>query len=91
MEHEMMTNKDLLVYNGYEDVVVFENPSFEGALIGISPDNRAIYSYDKMIESAVQQEGWTEEEAADWIDYNTIKSATYVENSPIIMYSLMEV
>ena len=58
-----MTNRDLLMYNGYEDTIIFENPSFEGALIGVSSDDRAIYSYDKMVESAMQQEGWTEEEA----------------------------
>ena len=29
-----MTNRDLLMYNGYEDTMSFKNPSFEGALIG---------------------------------------------------------
>lgn len=87
----MMTNKELLVCSGYENIIVFENPSFEGALIGVSSDDRAIYSYEKMVESAIQQEGWTEEEARDWIDYNTIRSLSYVENSPIILYSLIEV
>ena len=85
-----MTNRDLLIHNGYEDITVFENPSFEGALVGVSSDDRAIYSYDKMVESAMQQEGWTEEEARDWIDYNTIRSLSYVENGPIILYSLIE-
>ena len=85
-----MTNRDLLIDNGYEDIVIFENPSFEGALIGVSSDDRAIYSYDKMVESAMQQEGWTEEEAIEWIDYNTIRSLSYVENGPIILYSLLE-
>ena len=85
-----MTNRDSLMYNGYEDTMIFENPSFEGALIGVSSDDRAVYSYDKMVESAMQQEGWTEEEAIEWIDYNTIRSLSYVENSPIILYSLLE-
>ena len=85
-----MTNRDLLIHNGYEDITVFENPSFEGALIGVSSDNRAIYSYDAMVKSAIQQEGWTEEEAMDWIDYNTIRSLSYIENGPIILYSLLD-
>ena len=85
-----MTNRDSLMYNGYEDTMIFENPSFEGALIGVSSDDRAIYSYDKMVESAMQKEGWTEEEAIEWIDYNTIRSLSYVENGPIILYSLLE-
>ena len=83
-----MTNRDSLMYNGYEDTMISENPSFEGALIGVSSDDRAIYSYDKMVESAMQQEGWTEEEARDWIDY-TIRSLSYIENGPIILYSLI--
>lgn len=85
-----MTNKELLVYNGYENITVFENPSFEDALIGVSSNDRAIYNYDKMVKSAVQQEGWTEEEARDWIDYNIIRSLSYIENGPIILYSLTE-
>ena len=85
-----MTNRDLLIHNGYEDITVFENPSFEGALIGVSSDNRAIYSYDAMVKSAIQQEGWTEEEDRDWIDYNTIRSLSYIENGPIILYSLLD-
>ena len=85
-----MTNRDLLIHNGYEDITVFENPSFDGALIGVSSDDRAIYSYDKMVESAMQQEGWTEEEAIEWINYNTIRSLSYVENGPIILHSLLE-
>ena len=86
-----MTNKELLTFNGYEDIKVFDNPSFEGALIGVSSDNRAVYSYDKMVESAAQQEGWTEEDAVEWIDCNVIRSLAYIENSPIVLYSLMEV
>lgn len=31
------------------EIQVFESPSFESALIGVSHDNRAIYSYSKMI------------------------------------------
>ena len=34
---------------GYEDVIVFDNPSYDNALIGVSEDNRAIYDYDKMV------------------------------------------
>lgn len=83
-----MTDKEKLCDEGYEDVIVFDNPSFDGALIGVSIDNVAIYSYSKMIKAAVEQEGWTEEEAAEWIDYNTIRSLPYTENSPIIIYEI---
>ena len=45
---------------------------------------------EALVESAMQQEGWTEEEARDWIDYNTIRSLSYIENGPIILYSLIK-
>lgn len=83
-----MTNRELLLDNGYDDIVIFENPSFDGALVGVSDDGRAVYDYDKMIAAAMDQEGWTEEEAIDWIEVNSLRSLAYVENAPIIVYSL---
>ena len=85
-----MLNREFLAENGYEDLVVFENPSFDAAIIGVSEDDRVIYDYDLMIEAAMAEEGWTEEEAIDWIDYNTIRSLPYVDNAPIIMYKLQK-
>jgi hypothetical protein len=85
-----MNNKELLINNGYIDITIFENPSFNGALIGVSNDGRAIYDYDKMIESVMKEEGWTQQDAIDWIEVNTLRSLAYVENSPIIMYKLEE-
>jgi hypothetical protein len=83
-----MTNRELLLDNGYDDIVIFENPSFDGAIIGVSDDGRAVYDYNKMVAAAMDQEGWTEEEAIDWIEVNTLRSLPYTENAPIIVYSL---
>ena len=41
-----MTRQDL-VDNGHEDVVVFENPDFDGCIIGVITDNQAVYSLAK--------------------------------------------
>lgn len=41
--------KDLLREMGYEDTVVFENPSYIKAIIGISDVGGLCYSYEKMI------------------------------------------
>lgn len=38
-----MTRQDL-VDGGHEDTVVFENPDFEGCIIGVTTDERAVYS-----------------------------------------------
>lgn len=87
-----MTNKaeDILLDNGYEDVLIFANYSYDDALIGISDDNRAIYDYNLMVEWLVTNEGFTEEEAMEWIDFNTLRSLPYMgSGAPIIMYTLI--
>jgi len=85
-------NRYILSDMGYEDSVVFENPDYDKAIIGVSDDDRVIYDYDKMIECLVSEDDMTEEEAVDFISYNTIRSLTYIQNDkkPIIMFSLME-
>lgn len=77
------TNRDLLLDLGYDDVIIFDNPSYEGALIGVTWGNQAVYDYDLMIESLMKEDNMTEEEAVDFISYNA--SYTYGYKYPIIM------
>ena len=84
-----MTNREILCDMGYESSVIFENPSYDSVIIGISEDERVIYDYDKMIKYLVTKDDMTIEEASDFISYNTIRSLPYVENHPIIMYNLI--
>ena len=84
-----MTNRDLLVDLDYEDLVVFENPDFDEAIIGVSHDDRVIYDYDKMVEHLMTKENMTEWEAADFISYNTIRSLPYAgAEAPIVMFGI---
>lgn len=63
--------------------------SYDNAIIGITTDGRVVYDYDKMIEELMQDEEWSYEEAAEWIDYNTIRALPYAGPcGPIIMYGL---
>ena len=71
-------------------MVKFENPSFEGAIIGVTTDDRYVYSYEQMIHWLMKEEDWSEEDAIDWIDYNTIRSLGYIEDAPVIMYEYWE-
>ena len=82
-----MSDRDILLNLGYDDVIIFDSPSYEGALIGISWDNQAIYDYDLMVES-LMKEGMTAEEATDFISYNS----SYRQGSeyPIIMNSIKD-
>ena len=84
-----MTAAEKLEYAGYEDVVVFESYSYDDALIGVSLDNRAVYNFDLMVEWLIENEGFTGEEAVEWIEYNTIRALPYAgESAPIIFYPL---
>ena len=83
-----MTAAEKLAEWGYEDVVVFDNPAFDEALIGVSTDNRAIYDFDKMVIWLSVTWHTSREEAIEFIEYNTIRALPYYENSPIVMYRL---
>lgn len=86
-----MTATERLSELGYDGVVVFENYSYDDALIGVTEDNRAVYDFDKMVEWLCEKEGFSPEEAVEWIEYNTIRSLPYAgDDAPIIMYRLEE-
>lgn len=84
-----MTAAERILAAGYEDVVIFENYSYDDALIGVTEDGRAVYDFDRMVRWLVETEDFTAEEAIEWIEYNTIRALPYMgDNAPIIMYPL---
>ena len=81
------TAEQRLLDAGYEDVIIFSGDSYDDALIGVSENGRAIYDFDLMVEWLMNQDGMDEEDAIEWIEYNTIRSLPYVgEKAPIVMY-----
>ena len=70
-------------------MVLFENVSCADCLIGVTSDNRAVYSFSKMVEWLIKNEKFTEEEAVEWIDYNTIRACNYIGEAPIVMFDLI--
>lgn len=84
-----MTAEEKLLEAGYEGVLIFTDFSYDDALIGVSDDNRAIYDYEKMVDWLVKNEGWSYDDATEWIEYNTIRSLPYAgKSAPIIMYPI---
>ena len=84
-----MTNRKLLENLDYENLIVFENPDYDSAIIGVSHDDRVVYDYDKMIEHLVNTEGMSVNDAADFVSYDTIRSLSYAgSDAPIVMYGL---
>jgi hypothetical protein len=76
---------------GCEDAVVFDNPEFDAAIIGVSEDGRAIYDYNKMVAHLMETDGMSELEAVEFIDYNTLRAIPYAgEHAPIVMCPIEE-
>lgn len=85
-----MSAEERLLENGYEGIIFLTNYSYDDALIGVTSDERAVYDYEMMVEWLINTEGFTEEEARDWIDYNTLRALSYMgEGAPVILYPLL--
>lgn len=86
-----MTAEERILEAGYEGVVLFSDFSYDDALIGVTHDNRAVYDYDLMVAWLIDHEGFTWEDAVEWIDYNTLRALPYAgPEGPIILYRLEE-
>ncbi len=84
-------NREKLAEMGCEDAVIFENPDYDSAIVGVSESGRVIYDYDAMVEHLMQVDEMTYQQAVEFIDYNTIRSLPYAgPDAPIILYGLME-
>ena len=82
-----MFNRDKLTAAGYEDSVVFENPDYDDAIIGVTVDGNVVYDFYKMVEHLVKKDGITFDKAVEFIEYNTIRSLPYAGDlAPIVIY-----
>jgi len=87
----MMRAEEKLLENGYEGIKYLTDYSYDDALIGVTSDDRAVYDYELMVEWLINTEGFTEEEARDWIDYNTLRALPYMgEGAPVVLFRLWE-
>lgn len=69
----------------YPDAIHF--PGLEHCIIGITTDERFVYSYDKLLDHFVNEFSDSEEpetDALEWIAYNVV--GTNVEQGPLVMY-----
>lgn len=87
-----MTIKEQLEKYYIEDeetsIILFESPSYDEAFVGLTMDDRAVYDYDKMVECLITEDNMTYEEAAEFIDYNTVRSLPYVgDKGPVIIHN----
>lgn len=91
-EHGSFTSikelREFLLRHGYDETTFFTEPDYLEAVIGVSHDGRVVYSYERMVDCLVLRDNMSEEEAIEFIDYNTIRTVPYMGDlSPIIVYS----
>lgn len=83
----MQETYDYFEEHGMEDAVILTD--YCNALIGLSSDGRAIYSFTLMAEHLMVDEGMDYHQAIETIDENTINALPYMgEKAPIIMYDI---
>lgn len=81
--------KDYLCEHGYEETIVFENPDYAKAFIGVSWDGRAVYDFDLMVEDLMEEDGMEYTDAVEFIEYNTVRAIPYIgAMAPVVMYPL---
>lgn len=70
-----------------EPVIIFDNPSYDRAFIGLTFDNIAVCDYDLMVEHLMDEDGMSESEAQEFIDYNIV-GFHYDKREPIVVHRL---
>lgn len=73
--------REYLEAQGHDETVFFEHPSVVKAITGITESEQLIYDYDLMISAAMEEEGWSVEEAIEWIEYNALRSIPYISQA----------
>ena len=84
-----MNAEEMLLDAGYEGIKYLTNYSYDNALIGVTEDGRAVYDFEKMVDWLIKEVEMSDDEAVEWIEYNTIRALSYMgADAPIIMYPL---
>ena len=85
-----MTLEEKLLDNGLDDTVYLTEQFYDKAAIGYSDTGCVIYDYDLLVE-ALMNEGMSDIDAIEWVDYNILRATPYYGNkAPIIMYKFEE-
>ena len=89
MSIEKKTAAQMAQDAGYDDLMLLDNYSYDDAFVGVTEDGRAVYDFNKMVAWLMETEGFSQEDAIEWIEYNTIRALPYMgPDAPIIMYPI---
>ena len=73
-----------------EGTILYRNPDFHTAIIGVTTDYHAVYDYKRMVEYLMIHENFTYEESVEWIDYNTLRTYSSEGLMPIVIYPVKQ-
>ena len=78
---------DWLEENGYSEKPGWSE--FAKAIIGVTTDERIVYSYERFTECLMETDDISEEDAIEYVDYNVVGSLNpKIEESPIIIHEI---
>ena len=78
---------DWLEENGYSEKPGWSE--FANAIIGVTTDERIVYSYERITECLMETDDISEEDAIEYVDYNVVGSLNpKIEESPIIIHEI---
>ena len=78
---------DWLEENGYSEKPGWSE--FAKAIIGVTTDERIVYSYERITECLMETDDISEEDAIEYVDYHVVGSLNpKIEESPIIIHEI---
>ena len=73
--------------NGYSEKPCWRE--FAKALVGITTDDRLVYSYERIVECLMETDNMSDEDAIDYVDYNVVGALNpHIEESRIIIHEI---
>ena len=73
-----------------QGAVILDDSSYDNSIIGTTLEGGLIYSYERMVEEYMVDNDCSEDEALDWIGYNTIRAIPYLPDpKPMIVSEVM--
>lgn len=90
---EEPTVEEILEQNGFfydDDIEMLQIDGMARALVWVSEDDRLVYSYEKMVQLTMEQDGCSRDDAMDFVSYDILRGLSYVtdERKPIVIYEV---
>lgn len=87
--------RDVLAMEGYEHAGIFNCPSYDNSIVGCTESGAIVYDFELMIDEFMSENPeCTKEEAAEFINYNTIRTIPYMTDHmipPVILYPIQKI